>query len=240
MDPPLTLPTLTSDLSLTIDDLSSTLTPLLSPLPSTLSTLPLLEKAKLHILLAYAIESLLFSSLQVSGSDAKSHAIYAELSRLRAYFAKVKNAEEVAAGPRTKLDVEAAARFVRHGLSGNERVDEARRERERVVAEKKKAVNRKFEDEEGEAAVRKRDRTEEEEEDVSQLDAAEGDGAVDSPAPAKKKRGRPSKKTAAAPASTQPPEKPSTPARQTRSSALAATPTSSKPKSTGKGRGKTQ
>ncbi|KAF2440244.1 hypothetical protein P171DRAFT_368494, partial [Karstenula rhodostoma CBS 690.94] len=135
MDPETNLPDLTSDLALTIDDLTDALAPLLaSPLPSLTATLPTLDKAKLHILTAYTLESLLFSALQASGADAKSHRVFPELARLKTYFGKVTAAEAAgegkgAQGPATRLDKDAAARFIRHGLSGNERFDKERAER---------------------------------------------------------------------------------------------------------------
>ncbi|KAJ4357361.1 uncharacterized protein N0V89_001936 [Didymosphaeria variabile] len=129
------------------------------PLPKLNSTLPTLDKAKLHILTAYTLESLLFSALQASGADAKAHRIFPELARLKNYFGKVKAAEAAgegkgAPGPSTKLDKDAAARFIRHGLSGNEKYDKERAERlakeraraalkARQMAEK---VNKKFDD----------------------------------------------------------------------------------------------
>lgn len=161
MDPETNLPDLTDDLALTIDDLEDALAPILaSPLPTLTSTLPTLDKAKLHILTAYTLESLLFSALQASGADAKSHRIFPELARLKTYFGKVSAAEAAGEGkgnvqgPTTKLDKDAAARFIRHGLSGNERYDKERAERlakekaraalkARLIGEK---VNRKFDD----------------------------------------------------------------------------------------------
>ncbi|KAK3217500.1 hypothetical protein GRF29_1g3240378 [Pseudopithomyces chartarum] len=187
MDPETNLPDLTDDLADTIDDLSSALSPLLStPLHTLTSTLPTLDKAKFHILTAYTIESLFFQALQASGADAKSHRVFAEIARLKNYYAKVKAAEaagEGKGGPTTKLDKDAAARFIRHGLAGNERYDREREER--VAKEKARAalkarkmaekVNRKFDDGEEERVQvelgRKRKaeaREEEKEEDSSE------------------------------------------------------------------------
>lgn len=156
MDPQTDLPDLVEDLEVNIDELSATLTPLLPPntLSKTSASLPLLEKAKLYVLAAYAIESVLFSTLQAAGADAKAHALFAELARLKAYFGKIKDAEESAAGPTRKLDVGAAQRFIRHGLSGNERYDELRKERvvrekERALEKARRLTNRKFSDDEG-------------------------------------------------------------------------------------------
>lgn len=156
MDPATDLPDLLEDLEVNIDELEALLNPLLSkPLSTTASTLPLLDKAKLHILTTYAIESLLFSSLLVSGTNAKEHAIFGELSRLRSYFGKIQAAEEGGQGKRVGVDKEAAARFIRHGLAGNDRFDRERRERERlgrVDEAARKRQHTKF-DEEGEAQM---------------------------------------------------------------------------------------
>lgn len=110
-----------------IDALSTALAPLLSTSFSTISSkLPLLDKAKLHILTTYAIESVLFSSLRLSSVDAKQHPVFTELARVRQYFEKVKRAEE---GPEKREQVlhkGAAGRFIKHALSGNEQYDKAR------------------------------------------------------------------------------------------------------------------
>ncbi|KAF2709694.1 hypothetical protein K504DRAFT_467648 [Pleomassaria siparia CBS 279.74] len=147
MDPTTDLPERIEDLEAHIDDLETALSPLLStPLHKTSSTLPLLDKAKLHILSAYAIESLLFSSLLTCGEDAKSHAIFKELGRLKGYFGKIKDAET---GPeqRARVDKDAATRFIKHGLSGNERFDRERREREAAKRAAGKKHHIKFDQE---------------------------------------------------------------------------------------------
>lgn len=161
MDPPSDLPELLEDYTANIDELTDALHPLLkTPLRTTASTLPLLDKAKLHILTAYAVESLLFSTLQASGADAKAHAVFPELARLKTYFAKVKQAEGMVAGEdgsggsRARLDKDAAARFIKHGLAGNERYDRERAEqmaKERARASAKAAMlNKKFNQEDEE------------------------------------------------------------------------------------------
>jgi exosome complex protein LRP1 len=131
MDPQTDLPDLVEDLEVNIDELSTILSPLLNAqLSTTASSLPLLDKAKLYVLAAYSIESLLYSSLQASGVNAKEHAIFRELARLKGYFAKIKDVEErPVAAPKAKLDVGAAARFIKHGLAGNEKYDLERAER---------------------------------------------------------------------------------------------------------------
>jgi exosome complex protein LRP1 len=156
MDPQTDLPDLVEDLEVNIDELSTILAPLLNTqLSTTASSLPLLDKAKLYVLAAYSIESLLYSSLQASGVNAKEHAIFRELARLKGYFGKIKSVEDrpaAAAAPKARLDVGAAARFIKHGLAGNDKYDLERAER--VAKEKARAqlkarqINKKF-DEEG-------------------------------------------------------------------------------------------
>ncbi|KAF2275086.1 uncharacterized protein EI97DRAFT_434654 [Westerdykella ornata] len=153
MDPPNLPPSLLPTLSSQIDTLTSALQPLLTtPLSTTTSTLPLLSRAKLHIHVAYTIESLLYSSLLLSGQNPREHAIFAELARLKGYFQKVKEIEErglksaEAADKegkekeegRMRLDKEAAGRFVRAGLAGNEQFDREREEREKGIRERTK------------------------------------------------------------------------------------------------------
>jgi exosome complex protein LRP1 len=169
MDPQNDLPDLVEDLEVNIDELSAVLKPLLdTQLSTTASSLPLLDKAKLYVLAAYSIESLLYSALQTSGVNAKEHAIFQELARLKGYFGKIKSVEERSmypAQPKAKLDVGAAQRFIKHGLAGNDKYDLERAERmakERARAKlKAQQINKKF-DEEGqekaqEATPKKRD-----------------------------------------------------------------------------------
>ena len=154
MDPQTNLSDLVEDLEVNIDELTHALEPLLSaPFHTTASSLPLLDKAKLYVLAAYSVESLLFSALQANGVNAKQHAIFAELARLKGYFGKIKEVEERDLQPKTRLDVGAAQRFIKHGLAGNDKYDVERAERiakERArAALKAKQINKKF-DERGE------------------------------------------------------------------------------------------
>jgi len=129
---------LLEDLTAHIDDLETSLAPLLnSPLSTTSSRLPLLDKAKLHILTTYAIESILFSALKLNGVDARNHAVFSELTRVKQYFDKIKEAEATPQQPTVTLNKEAAGRFIKHGLSGNDKYDRERvqkQEKEREVA----------------------------------------------------------------------------------------------------------
>lgn len=126
------------DLSGNIDDLETSLEPFLtSRLNVSTSRIPLLDKAKLHVLAAYAIESIIFSYLRLNGVDAKEHAVFRELTRVKEYFAKIKSAEAGPAQRNTTLDKDAAARFIRQGLSGNAAYDRERREREQIIGKRK-------------------------------------------------------------------------------------------------------
>ncbi|KAI9163484.1 Exosome complex protein [Paramyrothecium foliicola] len=99
-----------------LDDLEDALEPLLGNLEELSSQLPLLDKAKLFSLAAYSIESLLFSSLKLQGTDALNHPVYAELKRVQQYFAKIKAAEEPEAQRTTTVNKEAAARVLKADL----------------------------------------------------------------------------------------------------------------------------
>ncbi|KAF2089964.1 hypothetical protein K490DRAFT_36063 [Saccharata proteae CBS 121410] len=132
---------LLESLELEIDDIEDALEPLLqSALPACASKLPLLDKAKLHVLVTYAIESLLFSYLRLNGTNAKEHPVFTELTRTRQYFQKISQIESAPAQRTQSLDKKAANRFIKHGLAGNERYDQERalkQARERAVAQLK-------------------------------------------------------------------------------------------------------
>lgn len=222
MDPQNDLPDLVEDLEVNIDELTTALAPLLSTqLSTTASSLPLLDKAKLYVLAAYSIESLLYSTLQASGVNAKEHPIFKELARLKGYFGKIKHVEERPVAPKSKLDVSAAARFIKHGLAGNEKYDLQRAERmakERARAQlKARKINKKF-DEEGREYIAPKKRDVEEvatgEDDGELLTGLEdapskkpklaeeghmdvdGDSAASQPKPRKSKRGKKKSKSA--------------------------------------------
>ncbi|CAI6335780.1 unnamed protein product [Periconia digitata] len=141
MDVPSDLPELVEDFTANIDELADALAPLLkTPLRTTQATLPLLDKAKLNVLTASAIEFLIYNTLQASGADAKDHAVWPELARLKTYSDKIKRAENAIDGeqkPRMRVNQEAAARFVKHGLAGNEKYDHERAEREKAEKDAK-------------------------------------------------------------------------------------------------------
>ncbi|EFW18500.1 hypothetical protein D8B26_005271 [Coccidioides posadasii str. Silveira] len=114
-----------------IDELEEVLEPLLSQTLSTATQkMTIMDKAKLHVLITYTIESLLFSYLRLQGVNAKEHSVFKELTRVKQYFAKIKNLETVPEKPTMTLDKQAAARFIKHGLAGNDKIDLERAERE--------------------------------------------------------------------------------------------------------------
>lgn len=130
---------LVEDMGGSIDDLEAALAPLLNAsLSSSTSKLPLLDKAKLYVLATYAIDSVLFSYLRLNGQNVKDHPVAQEIMRVRSYFNKIK---EVEAGPvqrNATLDKDAAARFIKHGLAGNDKYDQARQDRKAVEASAKR------------------------------------------------------------------------------------------------------
>ncbi|PMD14370.1 hypothetical protein NA56DRAFT_650948 [Hyaloscypha hepaticicola] len=113
-----------------IDDLEEALSPLLkAALSETSSKLPLLDKAKLYVLVTYAIESMLFSYLRLNGVKAREHPVFIELTRVKQYFDKIKAAETPAERNKT-VDKAAAARFIKAGLAGNDKYDLERAEQQ--------------------------------------------------------------------------------------------------------------
>lgn len=122
-----------------VDDLEEALAPILKAgLAGTASKLPLLDKAKLYVLVTYAVESLLFSYLRLNGVNAREHPVFQELTRVKQYFDKIKVAENPVGPPTVRLDTGAAGRFIKAGLSGNDRFDAER------LARSKAKVNMKF------------------------------------------------------------------------------------------------
>ncbi|KAL4721946.1 hypothetical protein ACLX1H_011138 [Fusarium chlamydosporum] len=131
-----------------LDDLEEKLQPLLGNLEGMASELPLLDKAKLFSLTAYAIESLLFSSLKLEGSDTQTAAVLTELKRIQQYFGKIKNIEAPPAeeSRSTTVNQEAAARILKADLGDNKAISNKLAEKiaeERAKALLKSVENRK-------------------------------------------------------------------------------------------------
>ncbi|KAL8295735.1 hypothetical protein RB600_001284 [Gaeumannomyces tritici] len=103
-----------------VTTLEGDLKPLLENFAEISSKLPVLDQAKLNVLLAYSIESLLFSALRLEGVDAKNHDVFKELTRTRQYFEKITKAE-TPPEPRPEnatINKQAAIRFIRADLVG--------------------------------------------------------------------------------------------------------------------------
>ncbi|EJU00073.1 hypothetical protein DACRYDRAFT_23587 [Dacryopinax primogenitus] len=96
------------------------------PLADTLQQLDNLHSAKLEVSLAYAIHDLLWMYLKIKGVDANGHPVVQELTRLKAYFKKIQDAENQPAEQRKlAVDKDAAARFINHALSAARKLQDA-------------------------------------------------------------------------------------------------------------------
>ncbi|OTA56833.1 hypothetical protein K449DRAFT_154688 [Hypoxylon sp. EC38] len=140
MDPPNISPQL-DRLDDEIDNLEEALQPILNNVSDVANKLPLLDKAKLYVLVTYSIESMLFSSLRLNGVNAKEHPVFKELTRVRQYFEKIKNAENPPLQkPEQTLNKEAAIRFIRADLAENNNKVVNTKLTEMIAKEKAKAA----------------------------------------------------------------------------------------------------
>ncbi|KAK3394098.1 Sas10/Utp3/C1D family-domain-containing protein [Podospora didyma] len=133
-----------------LDELRDALKPLLGDIADVSSKLPLLDKAKLYVLVSYAIESLLFSALRLNEVETKNHAIFSELTRVKQYFDKIQKLEVPMQERDTTVNVEASARIIKFDLSGNnkkitdklnELIAKERAKAEQKAAEKKRPAD---------------------------------------------------------------------------------------------------
>ncbi|CAG8159514.1 unnamed protein product [Penicillium olsonii] len=114
-----------------VDDLEEVLQPILaSGLLKSSSKLPVMDKAKLYVKITYALESLIFSYLRLHRTNAQQHPAFTELVRLKQYFVKIKGLETEPEERQMTLDKEAASRFIKHGLAGNDKYDLERAEKQ--------------------------------------------------------------------------------------------------------------
>ncbi|KAL8925612.1 MAG: hypothetical protein Q9172_002182 [Xanthocarpia lactea] len=99
-----------------IDELEDALAPVTNyALGDTASKLPLLDKAQLYIL-----ELIVAAYLRLNGIDAKEHAVFKELTRVKQYFEKVESVQHI--GSRREnlsLDKAAAGRIIKHVLASS-------------------------------------------------------------------------------------------------------------------------
>ncbi|KAK4199718.1 Sas10/Utp3/C1D family-domain-containing protein [Triangularia verruculosa] len=124
-------------LDVDLDTLQEVLQPLLGDVGDVSSKMPLLDKAKLYVLVCYAIESLIFSSLRLNGVDAKQHPVFTELTRVRQYLEKIQKIESPPAERESGVNTEVAARFIRNDLADNK--DIKNKLTELIAKEKAKA-----------------------------------------------------------------------------------------------------
>lgn len=124
-----------------MDDLEEDLQPFIGQsLTKVSKNLPVMDKAKLHVLITYTLESLLFcmfqgfhwenspaiftdisaAYLRLHGIDAKQHPVFKELTRVKQYFEKIKTLETEPEQRTMILDKAAAGRFIKHGLVSHE------------------------------------------------------------------------------------------------------------------------
>ncbi|KAI5124123.1 hypothetical protein M0805_000936 [Coniferiporia weirii] len=105
-------------LSSSLDELEAKLEPLFSqPLAETTASLDVLQQAKIHVVLPYLINDLIFIYLRTRGVDPKTHPVVAELDRVRNYFAKIQGAEDVGKRKTSGIDRAAAERFIKHAIA---------------------------------------------------------------------------------------------------------------------------
>ncbi|KAL2874252.1 hypothetical protein SGCOL_010620 [Colletotrichum sp. CLE4] len=116
-----------------VDSLEDALKPLIDNLPEMANELPLLDKAKMFALTAYAIETLLF------WVDAKDHQVMTELKRVQQYFGKIKGVEETPAQRTATVNTEAATRILKADLGSNDPTLKKRLE-EKLAEERAKAL----------------------------------------------------------------------------------------------------
>ncbi|KAJ3158542.1 hypothetical protein HDU86_002767 [Geranomyces michiganensis] len=101
------------------------------PLEEQLAKLDLYDRAKLEVLLAFALNSLLFVYLRTEGANTKEHPVKQGLERVKEYFAKVQESG-ASHKPTLRLNQAAAKRFVTHGLIANEEVSREVKKRKQL------------------------------------------------------------------------------------------------------------
>ncbi|CAG5130676.1 unnamed protein product [Candidula unifasciata] len=98
-----------------LSELEAGLAPLLSVNRLDLSEkLEPIDEAKTDLVAAYAINSLFWMYLNVSGVNPKEHAVKQELTRIQSYMTRVKELEDKKKAP--KLNKEVSKRYVRAAL----------------------------------------------------------------------------------------------------------------------------
>jgi exosome complex protein LRP1 len=75
------------------------------------------DQAKIYMLFAYALSSILFAHLKSSGIDTTNHPIMAELERIKSYMAKIRHATDGERSHKTVADKRAVNRMIQSAIS---------------------------------------------------------------------------------------------------------------------------
>ncbi|KAJ3293201.1 DNA-binding protein c1d [Borealophlyctis nickersoniae] len=116
------LPAHVGNLEAAVGKVEELLKPLLAaPFDQHASLLPPLDRAKLDVVVAFALTTLMFAFLKTQGVPPKDHPVRQEIDRIKSYVQKIRGA----AGqdnPNMRVDSKVAGRFIHAALSANEEV----------------------------------------------------------------------------------------------------------------------
>ncbi|XP_028396181.1 nuclear nucleic acid-binding protein C1D-like [Dendronephthya gigantea] len=128
-----------------MNTVEETLDPLLcTSSEETHEKLNVLDRAKLDLMMVYAVNSMFWIYLITQGVNPKDHGIKHELDRVKDYMKKIKDASDKKKAS-LKIDKAAARRFVKGALanpaasgSGKDKVKKAKRKKELASGKRKK------------------------------------------------------------------------------------------------------
>ncbi|KAI9093110.1 hypothetical protein DFS34DRAFT_273225 [Phlyctochytrium arcticum] len=100
------------------------------PLDVQLGKLEPMQRAQLEVLMAFAINTIIFVFLKMNGVSPQDHPVKRELDRIKTYFVKLKQAAGLNKAP-MKIDKAASKRFVFNALAGNSETNEEIKKRKR-------------------------------------------------------------------------------------------------------------
>ncbi|KAK9767712.1 hypothetical protein K7432_002278 [Basidiobolus ranarum] len=116
-----------NQLEASLSKIQAHLEPLLSsPLNETIGKLPVMDRCKLEVMVAYAINTLFWIYLKTQGVPPSDHPVMKELERIRGYIQKIKETEGTHK-PTMSVDKEAAARFIKNALADSETTEVAKK-----------------------------------------------------------------------------------------------------------------
>jgi exosome complex protein LRP1 len=112
-----------AQMSEAVRELETSLLPLLALPPTDINErLNEQDRAKLRLFTAYSINSLFYAYLKSQGEATTAHPVMKELDRVKEYFGKLRDATQNTkvkkSIPKSRIDKDAAQRFVKHGTSG--------------------------------------------------------------------------------------------------------------------------